>query len=213
MTAYGTLINTTFEISGLGATIRYKTDITGGGAGQESRNRLWQDPLMAYDAQFLTKTLDDARAMQTFFHCAGGAELSFLIKDVTDFKIARQTIGTGDGITTNFQLIKSYAQGVMPTYTRTITKPKALEGVGGVRVWVDNAEIAAANFSFSSTTGIITLAVAPANTKVVEASCDEFYVPVRFESDELPVDVMLYRDDDTGLLTLPAQRLLEVRNE
>mgnify|MGYP003455975759 CR=1 FL=1 len=209
--AYGTLYP--IEVSGLGATIRYKTDITVGLNGQESRNAAWQDPLMAYDASFLVRTLEDARDLQTFFHGAKGAEQSFLIKDVTDFQIERTNIGTGNGAATTFQLIKIYSQGILPNYSRTITKPKAVEGVGGVRVWVNNVELSTSAFSFSSTTGIITLSSAPANGHAVEASCDEYYVPVRFESDELPIDVFQYLDDDSGLVNLPNQRLLEVRGE
>ena len=82
-----------------------------------------------------------------------------------------------------------------------------------MRVWVNNSELSTSQFSFSSTTGIITLSSAPANGHLVEASCAEFYVPVRFESDELPIDVFQYLNDDTGLVNLPNQRLLEVRGE
>ena len=211
MSAYGTLYP--LEVSGLNATTRYHTSVTVGMNGQEVRNADWEDPLMAYDASFLVRTLEDARTLQTFFHGAKGAEQSFLIKDVTDFQVDRTTIGTGNGATTTFQLIKIYSQGIFPSYTRTITKPKAIEGVGGVRVWVNSSELSTSQFSFSSTTGIITLSSAPANGHLVEASCDEFYVPVRFESDELPIDVFQYLNDDTGLVNLPNQRLLEVRGE
>ena len=212
--AFGTLFP--LPVSGWGANINYKTDITVGGNGQEARNAVWQDPLMSFNAAFAVKTYADIDTLQTFFHVCKGREQSFLVKDLADFRIPRTTIGTGTGALTTFQLVKKYVHGVIGTYTRTITKPKQIEGAGGVRVWVNNVELADSAFSFSSTTGIITLSSAPANGHAVEASCDEYYVPCRFDIDELPIELLHYWVDsgsDGGIVQVPDIKLREVRGE
>lgn len=154
--------------------------------------------------------------METFL-LVKGREQSFLVQDMSDFQIERQNIGTGDGSDTTFQLKKSYVNAVIGTYDRTITKPKQIEGVGGVRVWVNNVELTAGQYSFSSVTGIITLSVAPTIGHAVEASCDVFFVPVRFDIDELPVDMLNYwldaAGDDRSNVEIPTIPLIEVRGE
>jgi uncharacterized protein (TIGR02217 family) len=204
------------DVGQWGSAIRYQTDITIGRNGQEVRNAVWQDPLFAYNAAFNIKTYDDIATLQEFFHLCKGREQSFLVKDYADFQIPRTQIGTGDNSDTTFQLVKKYTDGVLGTYTRTITKPKQLEGAGGVRVWVNNSELATNQFSFSESTGIITTGSAPTTGHAVEASCDEFYVPVRFDIDELPLDLLNFwvsGDTENGLVQIPDIRLVEVRGE
>lgn len=213
--AWGTLFP--LEVSQWGSDTEYKTDITVGRNGQEVRNAVWQDPLRSFNAAFGIKTYADIATLETFFHAVKGREQSFLIKDYSDFQIARTTIGTGTGALTTFQLIKTYVHPVIGTYTRTITKPRQLEGVGGVRVWVNNVELAAAAYSFSSVTGIITLSAAPSVGHLVEASCDEFFVPGRFDIDKLPISMLNYWVEASGTdysnVQIPDIPLVEVRGE
>lgn len=214
MTAWGTLYP--LEISGLDRELMWMTDITVGRNGQEVRNALWQDPLYRYNLISSIKSYDDIETIETLFYAVRGREQSFLIKDTGDFDVPRTTIGTGTGALTTFQLIKNYVHGVIGTYTRTITKPKALEGVGGVRVWVNNVELGAADYSFSSSTGIITIAVAPPAAQLVEASCDEFYIPVRFDIDEFPTSIVNYWQASSvniANVQIPNIALREVRGE
>lgn len=214
MTAWGTLFP--LEVSGWGGNVRYNTDITIGKSGAEVRNANWEDPLLSFNAAFAVKTYADIATLVTFFHNCKGREQSFLVKDYSDYAITRTNIGTGDGSDVTYQLVKKYVHGVIGTYTRTITKPKALEGVGGVRVWVNNVELAAAAYSFSSTSGIITLSAAPTAGHAVEASCDEFYVPCRFDIDELPIELLnwwVQSSADYANVNIPEIPLKEVRGE
>lgn len=214
MTAWGTTYSLT--VTAMERQLRYQTDITVGRNGQEVRNALWQDPLYSYVLSHSIKTLADVANLEILFHAVKGREQSFLVLDYGDYKAPRQTIGTGDGVDTTFQLVKAYTHGVIGTYTRNITKPKALEGAGGVRVWVNNVELATSAFSFSSSTGIVTIPSAPANTHVVEASVDEFYVPVRFDIDELPTVLLNFwvsSGQDYANVEIPQIPLVEVRGE
>jgi uncharacterized protein (TIGR02217 family) len=203
-------------VSGWGANIRYLTDVIVGRNGQEVRNALWQDPLYSYNAAFAVKTYADIATLQAFFHNCRGKEQSFLVKDWADFAIPRTTIGTGTGAATTFQLIKTYTTASFGTFSRTITKPIATEGKPGVRVWVNDVEVNTSNVSHSTSTGIITLTSAPANGHAVEASCAEFYVPCRFDVDELPVELLTYwlnSGADFASVNIPDIRLVEVRGE
>lgn len=214
MTAWGALYSLT--VSSLERQLRYMTDITVGRNGQEVRNALWQDPLYSYNLNHSIKTYDDIETLETLFHAVKGKEQSFLVLDQGDFDSPRTNIGTGTGALTTFQLVKKYTHGVIGTYSRNITKPKQVEGIGGVRVWVNNVELATSAFSFSSVTGIITIPSAPPAAQAVEASCDEFYVPVRFDIDELPTTMLNYwvaSGQNYSNVEIPGIPLKEVRGE
>lgn len=200
-------------VSRWGANVSYMTDITRGRNGQESRNAVWQDPLYSFNASFGVKTYADINTLVSFFHAVKGREQSFLVKDPSDYSIARQTIGTGDGADTTFQLIKTYTTS-FGSYQRTITKPISAEDSTGVLVWVNNVAIDAANRSHSTSTGIITLSVAPSLGHTVEASCAEYYVPVRFDIDTLPVELLaawVESGADVANVSVPDIPLVEVR--
>lgn len=210
------LVQFPLTVSGFGANVRYLTDIIVGRNGQEVRNALWEEPLMSYNAAFAVSSYADIETLRTFFHAVKGREQSFLLKDWSDYQIERNTIGTGDGSDTTFQLAKNYVQTGIGTYSRTITKPVNIEGGGGVRVWVNNVELATSAFSFSASTGVITIPSAPSNGHLVEASCAEFYVPVRFDVDELPVEMLAFwinSGADYANVNIPEIPMREVRGE
>ena len=108
-------------------------------------------------------------------------------------------IGTGDGITTAFQLVKRYASGSQ-TWVRAITKPVA----GTVRIALDGAE-QLGGWSVDTTTGVVTFATAPAEGVAITAGF-EFDVPVRFDADALDVTLDLER-----LGSITSIPLLELR--
>jgi uncharacterized protein (TIGR02217 family) len=95
-------------------------------------------------------------------------------------------IGTGDGATTTFQLVKRYASGSQ-TWVRTIAKPVA----GTVTVAL-NGTSQASGWSVSTATGLITFTTAPAVGVAITAGY-EFDVPVRFDTDVLDVTLDLER--------------------
>ena len=105
--------------------------------------------------------LDEVRA---FFYARQGRAHGFRFKDWGDHKSCLpsgtpaptdQAIGTGDGTTTAFQLVKRYASGNQ-TWTRTITKPVA----GTVKVYRDGVE-ATSGWSVDPTAGLVTFTTAP----------------------------------------------------
>jgi uncharacterized protein (TIGR02217 family) len=97
-----------------------------------------------------------------------------------------QPIGTGDGTTSTFQLVKRYTSGAQ-SWARAITKPVA----DSVRVALDSVE-QSSGWSIDTTTGVITFAAPPAMGVLVTAGF-EFDVPVRFDSDTLDVTLDIER--------------------
>lgn len=97
-----------------------------------------------------------------------------------------QPLGSGDGATRVFQLAKTYGDGPLP-YRRIIAKPVA----ESVRVAVSGVALAPAAFACDATTGRVTLAAAPPAGAPVTAGF-AFDVPVRFDSDDLSIDLAAF---------------------
>ncbi|MGN6363332.1 phage distal tail protein, Rcc01695 family [Asticcacaulis taihuensis] len=187
---------------GSGSGIERKTEIVSLASGYERRISPWALGRRCYLIGAGVRSLVDAAELLGFFEAREGRLYGFRFKDFADFKSCAlnaavsatdQVIGTGDGVTTAFQLVKVYG-GV----TRDITKPVS----GTVKVAVEGIEV---SFGVNETTGIVTLASAPAVGKVVTAGF-EFDTPVRFDSER--IDLTL-EGVDAGRLT--AVSLIEIR--
>ncbi len=92
------------------------------------------------------------------------------------------------GSTASFPLVKAYGAGFAP-YRRRIAKPVA----GSVRVAVAGREIEAGAFACDPTTGLVAFAaghVPPAGAAVTAGFA--FDVPVRFDTDELTLDLAAF---------------------
>lgn len=119
--------------------------------------------------------------LHDFVMAMQGNANNFLLRDDWGFgyQVARQSIGTGDGSDTTFQLIETRTVGSQSTdYERWDIVS------GSVNVWVDNAAQTGGGVDYTvdlSSSGIITFEAGsiPANEKDVEASFN-FYRRVRF---------------------------------
>ena len=185
-----------------------RTQIVELASGDEERNASWANSRRRYDAAYGIRRADDLAAVVAFFEARNGRLYGFRWKDWGDYKsclpsgepsATDQVIGTGDGATTIFQLMKAYTSGAQ-TWTRSITKPVA----GSVSVALDgNAQ--ASGWSVDTTTGQITFTTAPASGVIVTAGF-EFDVPVRFDTDQLDVT-----HDIERLGSITSIPLIEVR--
>jgi uncharacterized protein (TIGR02217 family) len=181
-------------------------------SGHEERNSRWAHSRRRYNAGYGIRTLDEIHEVVGFFEERRGRLHGFRWKDHADYKSgppqsavdpADQEIGTGDGTTASFQLIKSYGDGGS-AYVRPITKPVA----GTVRVAVDGAEKSdGVDFTVDLQTGIVTFQTSaiPGAAQTVTAGF-EFDVPVRFDSDLLTINL-----DAFAAGQIPDIALVEVR--
>ncbi len=175
------------------------TDIVTLSSGREERNQRWAQSRRRYNAGYGIKSRADMQAVLAFFEERRGRFHSFLWRDGLDFSSnGQQPLGTGDGATTAFQLIKRYG-GTFDPYDRPITKPVAAT----VAVFVGGVPTGA--FEVDELTGVVTLDDAPADGTVLTASF-EFDVPVRFDVDRLDIELTGFDAADA-----PAIPLIEVR--
>jgi uncharacterized protein (TIGR02217 family) len=188
-----------------------RTDIVGFGSGREARNARWAHSRRRYDAGYGVKTLDALQAVVAFFEERRGQLHGFRWRDRLDHSSAApgaplspldQGIGTGNGATASFQLVKSYGSGFAP-YAREIVKPVA----GSVRVAVGGVELTGTAFNCDTTTGVVTFLAGhiPAAGAAVSAGF-LFDVPVRFDTDYLEVDLSAFAAG-----AIPKIPLLEIR--
>ncbi len=186
-----------------------KTDIVALASGHEERNSPWAGSRRVFNAGYGVKSVADIEDVIAFFEARHGRLHGFRFRDPFDFKSCRlaqaparddQLLGTGDGSQTVFPLVKRYASGGV-SYARAIKKPVA----GTVRVAVDGAErVEGVDFTVDETTGAVTFTSAPAPGLGVAAGF-EFHTPVRFDTDELRVNLAAFEAGD-----IPSIPLIEV---
>lgn len=191
-----------------GATARPRrvVDIVTLRSGFEQRNTIWANSRRTYDVSLGLRDLEDVYDVIEFWEARRGRLRGFRFKDWADFTSTGPNTSPSDtdqamaSITsTTFQLQKAYSPASNP-WTRTIDKPvngtvSARDGTGALVAGVD--------FMVDYTTGILTFNIAPTGTPTAGF---EFDVPVRFEAEELEVNVALF---DVG--SVPAINLVEVR--
>ncbi len=185
-----------------------RTTIVELASGDEERNAAWANSRRRYDVSYGIRRADDLAKVVAFFEARNGRLHGFRFKDWSDYRsclpsqipaATDQLIGTGDGTTTSFQLVKHYASGAQ-VWTRAITKPVA----GSVTIALNGA-LQPSGWSVDPATGLVSLAAAPGNGIAITAGF-EFDVPVRFDSDALDVTLDIER-----LGSITSIPLLEIR--
>ena len=189
-----------------GVSPEFSTSITVTASGYERRNSHWADARLRFDVGPGIRSESELGVLISFFRARRGAARGFRLTDPFDFSsngmtgqptATDQVIGTGDGQTATFQLVKIYGGGSEPQ-TRMITRPHG----DSVRVSVDGVEIAA--FSLLRT-GKVELSAAPPTGAVVSAGFT-FDVPVRFAEDRLDISGAVFAAGEA-----PSVPLIEIR--
>lgn len=185
---------------------RFKTTVIILDSGFERRNIDWSQARGAWDVGY---GIDDKTAFSvvlTFFRAREGRAHGFRFKDWSDFELARQSIGVTDTSNTLFQIFKRYTSGTI-NYDRTLNKIVS----GTVSVWVNNIAIiegaGASEYQIDLNTGIITIGatLAAQSGTLVEAQC-EFDVPVRFDNDQISVNMEIFNAGQ-----IPNIQIIEIR--
>lgn len=162
----------------------FDTSVVALSSGREKRNVNWSEARGAWDVAHGLKSQEQLDRLLAFFRARQGKAYGFRFKDWSDFHMPRQAIGSGDGATIAFALVKDYADAAGYRSVRRLTRPVA----GTVRVWLDGVEQVG---GFTVVGGAVSFAVPPAAGAAVEAAC-EFDVPVRFDTDQMKVTVEAY---------------------
>ena len=193
----------------VGGPVRH-TDVVALANGFEERNTPWAHSRRRYDAGMAMRSLDDIELLIAFFEARRGQMYGFRWKDWADYKSGNasappalddQVIGTGDGTTTEFALIRSYQSGGH-AYARPITKPVA----GSVLVGLDGvAQQDGTDFTVDTASGRISFAAAPGVGQQITAGY-EFDVPVRFDTDRINISMASFQAGE-----VPDVPVIEVR--
>nr|WP_156831007.1 DUF2460 domain-containing protein [Kaistia granuli] len=186
-----------------------RTEVVTLGSGGERRNARWAESRRRYDAGYGVRSLADLHEVIAFFEERRGKLFGFRWRDRADDASAPpgtepgatdQRLGIGDGATTVFALKKTYG-GLHAPYERPIAKPVD----GTVLVAVDGVGLATGDFAVDPSTGLVTLAEAPAESAVVTAGF-RFDVPVRFDTDQLVINLAAFEAGE-----IPSIPIVEIR--
>lgn len=181
----------------------FSTAIVTGAGGAEQRNSDWADARLRFDAGPGVRGEADLHALIAFFRARRGAGQAFRFEDPFDNSsngmtgtpgAADQRLGAGDGVRTQFALVKHYGG-----QERRITRPLA----GSVRVSVGGVE-RVSGWTLAPL-GLIRFDAPPAAGAEVEAGY-RFDVPVRFAEDRLAVGRATFEAGE-----IPSVPLIEVR--
>jgi uncharacterized protein (TIGR02217 family) len=169
------------------------TEIVTLGSGREARNTRWAHARRRYDAGTGITSLAALAKVIAFFEERRGRLYGFRWRDGVDDRSCApgvepgptdQPLGTGDGLRTEFALVKIYGSRFAP-YARPITKPVA----GSLRVAVGGIEVPPTQFTLDALTGRVRFAEGHAPQPGAEVRAGFLFdVPVRFDTDHLDLD-------------------------
>lgn len=187
------------------ATPRTKTSITQSFGGGETRGRQWMHPLYRLTAPEAVACQEDIEDIIAHWLVMGGPLLTFPIRDPMDFASRRlqkasltpdlaitdQVLGVADGVTTVYQLTKTYIRGSR-SYIRPIYLPLADSVIVGLNALEpENTGLPGGPYTVAIERegGTITITPAPEAGIVITAGF-LFDLNCRFETDE-SLDVVL----------------------
>ncbi|GHB19486.1 glycoside hydrolase family 24 [Pseudovibrio japonicus] len=182
----------------LGASVRVekRSQVTRLLNGAETRNAIWRGTRRHFDVGTGLRSSADLHRVLNFFEKVGGRLCGFRFRDPMDHKscafdqtptVTDVLLGTGDGSTASFQLIKPVGT-VGVAWQRKITKPVA----GTVSVAVDGQEkTVGSHVLLDPATGLLEFQAGhiPSNNQQVTAGF-LFDTPTRFESDHLEINLL-----------------------
>ncbi len=184
----------------------FSTAVVTTASGYEQRNMDWASGRMRFDAGPGVRSEADLQSLIAFFRARRGAAKGFRFRDPFDNSSSvmtgtpvntDQTLGSGDGVRTQFALLKRY--GIGPdAELRPITRPVVASVIVAVAGVSSTAWTLLAN-------GVIAFTLPPALGALVTAGY-RFDVPVRFAEDSLNIDSSTYLAGDA-----PNVPLIEVR--
>jgi hypothetical protein len=215
----------------------WSTLINSGFSGYEQRNKNWFNSRYKYQLDLVAQPLATFQEVLNFFQAVNGKGDAFRFYDPTDnAATAQPTVqALGDGSAKIFQLQKLYTVGTgntARTYSRIISKPimSQLPPTGSPSISLELTDFAGnqlsntvvvylngvkktlnVDYTVDCTTGLITFTTAPGNGVAVTADFS-FHVPVRFDTDEWPAQLVQSNVPGGGtLITATGIMLLEVR--
>lgn len=191
----------------------WKTSVVAVASGREDTDQVWSKARHRYDVGLAVRTVDDYETVQDHFHTMRGRAKSFPFKDAVDYRVeaSRGVLSTDGGSPTEYQLGKAYGTGG-DRYVRAITRPRS----GYVTIYRTRGGVTtdiSSSCSVSYTTGIVVVTAAGAVIGGDTLSWSgQFWVPCRYDTDELPT-IVVDRNPGGGALLVRCDSIpiVEVR--
>lgn len=125
---------------------------------------------------------DELRTLAGFFLARHGSFQAFVFDDPADDTTAGETIGTGDGTTTAFQLVRTFGG-----FAEPITAPNIVSAVRD-----NGTTVPGTGYAVNSATGIVTFTAPPAAGHVLTADFT-YRFRVRFSDDNATFENFMYQ--------------------
>lgn len=179
----------------------YFTEVLNTTSGSEIRSSKIYNPKMKFNISTGVKNKQQIDQIIQFFRCCKGRNIAFRYKDWNDFKGQNEPMKTIDDNT--LQLLKTYNLNEKIVEERIITKPVK----NTVIIQLNGEIIPDTQLNIDYTTGRITLLNHKVNQRNTRFTANfEFDVPVRFNTDYLPVTI-----ENNNFYSLPEIELVEVK--
>jgi uncharacterized protein (TIGR02217 family) len=170
-------------------TPRWSTKTNTSVSGKQQRAAFWSYPVWRYKLTYELLRADTAHLeLQTlvgFFLEHRGSWGSWLYSDPSDNTVAGQSIGIGNGVSTDFQLVRTFgANGNAFVEPMTAINGDPVIKVAGV------AQVLDTDFTVSDT-GLITFAAPPASGAITADF--SYYFRCHFTTDELELNQFMHQ--------------------
>lgn len=129
----------------------------------------------------------ELQSLLGFYNSRSGRYDSFLYTDSDDNSVTLQSIGTGNGVNTTYQLISTFGGFTQPVLAPNTVAAVFVNGVDKVGFW------SVSNWG-TTTPGLLTFTggFVPGNGHAITATFT-YYFPVRFVDDKVPFNNFMYR--------------------
>lgn len=156
---------------------QFNTVIQTAASGKTTRAALWSNPIWTFRLTWEVvkdgnATPSDIQTLIDFFLARQGSFDTFLYTDPTDNAVTNQSFGTGDGVTTQFQLVRTWQNFA-----------ESIQNLNGSPTIKKNAVTLTAGVDYSiNSTGLVTFTTPPAAAAALTWT-GNFYYRLRFKND------------------------------
>ena len=170
-------------------TPMWSTKIQRAASGRELRASYYSAPLYKISLSYevlRSSALAELQTMVGFFNVRRGSFDSFRYFDPEDNAVIGQAFGTGNGVRTQFQLVRSYGGFVEPVLAPELT------GLGAVSIAVNGVVQTLGPHYTLSAGGLVTFTSPPPNGHALTWT-GQFYYRVRFLQDSADFERFLHQ--------------------
>lgn len=169
---------------GVVKTPMWSTKVQKSASGRELRAAYYSYPDWKFSLSYevlRSGLMSELEEFVGFFNARQGSFDSFLYQDPDDKAVTVQRFGMGDGVTTQFQLVRNYGGYVEPVFA-----------TGGTPLVFVNGVLKSPISHYMLSDGLVTFSTAPAVGAALTWTGD-FYYRVRFMQDSADFEQFLYQ--------------------